>query len=111
MKYAVHLVTDAEQDLLGIYAYTRDNDSPQKPPDQAEEMLSRLEQKILSLESLPDRGHHPPELERVAVLAYRELHEGPYRIIYQIQSRDVFVHCVLDARRELQELLQARLLR
>jgi toxin ParE1/3/4 len=107
MKFTVHLVADAEQDLLSIYAYTRDNDSTQ----QAEEMLSRLEQKVLSLESLPERGHHPPELERVAVLAYRELHEGPYRIIYQIQGRDVFVHCILDARRELQELLQARLLR
>ncbi len=42
---------------------------------------------------------------------YRELHEGPYRIIYQILGQDVFMHCVLDARRELQELLQTRLLR
>ena len=31
--------------------------------------------------------------------------------IYQIEGQTVFVHCVLDGRRDLQELLERRLLR
>ena len=35
----------------------------------------------------------------------------PYRIIYQIVGRKVFIHCVLDGRRNLQDILERRLLR
>jgi len=34
-----------------------------------------------------------------------------YRIIYQIAGRKVFIHCVLDGRRAVQEVLERRLLR
>jgi hypothetical protein len=40
-----------------------------------------------------------------------EIHFKPYRIIYQIVGRTVFVHCVLDGRRAVQEMLERRLLR
>ena len=42
---------------------------------------------------------------------YREVHFKPYRIIYEIVGRKVFIHCVLDGRRAVQELLERRLLR
>jgi toxin ParE1/3/4 len=45
------------------------------------------------------------------VREYREIHFKPYRIIYQIVGRKVFIHCVLDGRRALQEVLEHRLLR
>lgn len=53
----------------------------------------------------------PPELERIGVTDYREVHFKPYRLIYQIIGKKVFVHCVLDWRRDSQELLERRLLR
>jgi len=34
-----------------------------------------------------------------------------YRIIYEVVESNVFVHCVLDGRRSLQELLEMRLLK
>ena len=107
MKYTVHLIIDAENDLLDIYRYVRRHDSAEK----SDRLMDNLESTITKLETLPLRGHHPPELERIGVLEFREIFFKPYRIIYQITNKDVYVHSVLDSRRDLQELLQQRMLR
>lgn len=107
MKFKVFLAEDAEEDLFDIYRYVAQNDSVEK----ADRLLDNLEMIIQKLESLPQRGHFPPELERIGVKDYREVFYKPYRIIYQITKSEVFVHCVLDGRRDLQEQLQNRVLR
>lgn len=106
-KYRVFSVAEAEQDLLDIYDYVAAYDSVEK----AEELLQRLEAACHRLTTFPRRGRIPPELERTGVLQYREVFHGPYRIIYEIVGDEVYVHGILDGRRELQELLQFRLLR
>ena len=58
-----------------------------------------------------EKGHYPPELQRIDVYEYREIHVKIYRIIYQITEADVFVHCILDGRRNIPEILQQRNLR
>ncbi len=60
---------------------------------------------------MPDRGHLPPELERIGVLEFREVFFKPYRIIYQIIGNNVYVHCILDDGRDMQDTLQQRVLR
>ncbi len=107
MKYEVHFVIDAEEDLFDIYRYIAVSDSSKR----AEKVLRDLEEVCLSLENMPNRGHIPPELEWIGVREYREIHCKVYRIIYQVIESDVFIHCVLDGRRDLQDLLQQRLLR
>ena len=107
MSYSVRIVADAEQDILEIYRYVLTTDSERK----ADDLLVKLEAACESLDVAPERGHIPPELRRVGMLDYREIHYKPYRIVYQVVGKQVFVHCVLDGRRELQELLEARLLR
>lgn len=107
MKHSVHLVIDAEDDLLEIYRYVAGNDSGEK----AARLLEDLEKTIIRLEALPQRGHCPPELERIGVLDFREVFFKPYRIIYQVISKDVYVHCVFDGRRDLRDILQQRVLR
>ncbi len=107
MKYTVHLVIDAENDLLDIYRYVVRHDSAEKTG----RLMDNLEKTITKLEILPLRGHHPTELERIGVLEFREIFFKPYRIIYQIINKDIYVHSVLDGRRDLQELLQQRMLR
>ena len=107
MKFSVLLVEDAEKDLWEIYLYVAQNDSVEK----ADRLLDNLERAILKLETLTERGHFPPELERIGVREYREIFFKPYRIIYQVIRSKVFVHCVLDGRRDLQDLLQRRVLR
>lgn len=45
------------------------------------------------------------------VLAYREIVEGPWRIVYRYDADRVYVTAVLDARRDLSSLLLERLVR
>jgi len=74
-------------------------------------VLDRLEQRAESLSDSAGRGRVVPELRSVDVYQYLELIESPWRIIYRIQGREVFVVAVLDGRRRLESLLLRRLLR
>ncbi len=107
MKYTVFIVADAEDDLFDIYRHIAWSESLAK----ADRVVKKLQELCNSLEALPKRGHIPPELEFISVLDYREVHYKPYRVIYQIVGKEVYVHCVLDGRRDMQSLLQERLLR
>ena len=107
MKHTVYIVSDAEEDLFDIYRYVALNDSPLM----AERLIRKIKELCLSLEEFPDRGHVPPELAAIDVYDYLEVHYEPFRVVYQVVGKDVFVHCLLDGRRDMQELLQRRLLR
>jgi toxin ParE1/3/4 len=107
MQYKVDFLPTAEDDLFGIYKYVRLNDSKEA----AENLLDKLYKKCAALKNYPERGHCPPELQLLEIYDYLEVHFKPYRIIYQLISRQVFVHCILDGRRDMQKLLQERLLR
>ncbi len=105
--YKVFIIADAEEDILEIYDYIALTESAKT----AEDIYNNIQDKCLSLSHMPSRGHIPPELERISIYEYREIHCEPYRIIYQVREAEVYIHCILDGRRELQELLEKRLLR
>lgn len=107
MKHRVRLAAEAEEDLLGIVTYIAASDSAEA----AERVLAGIERAMTALEKLPERGHLPPELERIAVRGFREVHFKPYRIVYEISGREVLVHAVLDGRRDLTTLLERRMTR
>ena len=105
--YDVLVDTDAEDDLFDVYRYVALNDSM----DQGDKLLAHLQRTCFSLRRFPLRGHIPPELQDIGVSQFREVRYKPYRIFYSLEGRRVFIHCVLDGRRDLQTLLQERLLR
>lgn len=107
MKYCVELVIDAEDDLYELGLRVPQHDSPEA----AGRLLDRLEEACRSLASLPERGHLPPELERIGVPTYREVDLTPYRIIYRVAARSVYVHAIVDGRRDAADLLHRRLVR
>jgi len=107
MKYKVNFVSTVEEDLFEIYRFVYFNDSEEK----TEKQFSKLYEKCLTLQQHPKRGHIPPELELLGIADFLELISKPYRIIFQIVKKEVFAHCVLDSRRDMQRLLQERLLR
>jgi toxin ParE1/3/4 len=107
MTFKVYIIADAEQDIAELYDYIANSESMET----AEYVFQNLKKKCLSLHILPNRGHYPPELERIRIFEYREIHFKQYRIIYQVNNSRIYIHCVLDGRRELQELLERRLLR
>jgi toxin ParE1/3/4 len=107
MKFEVFVTQDAEDDIFAIYNYISKNDGE----NSANYVFQNLKETCLRLISFLDRGHTPPELERINVFNYKEIHFKPYRIIYQIIEHKVYIHCVYDGRRDLQEVLENRLFR
>lgn len=107
MKYSIFILEDAERDILEIYRYILINESKNR----ADKFFDSVYKKILSLKTQPERGHCPKELRFLSIFEYFEIVLKPYRIIYRIIDKKVFVYCVLDGRRDLQKLLQERLLR
>jgi len=105
--YQVVLSEEAEKDLKDIATYVAKYDSPEK----ALKLLDNLEETCARLEKYPERGHVPKELERLSVIQYLEIFFKPYRIIYEIDQRDVYVHCIIDGRRDIESVLRQRLLR
>ena len=103
----VLLSPEAEQDLLEIYTYT----AAIVGQEQADTILGKLEQAILSLENLHLRGNVPPELETVGITRFREIHVHPWRIIYEALEAVVHVHWVFDSRRDVAGQLAQKVLR
>ena len=106
MKYEVRITGIAQDDLYSIYRYVANNDSPGK----AEHLLNNIEKTMASLKAIPARGNYLPEIQRWGIFDFREIFFKPYRIIYEIRDKSVFIHVVLDGRRNCEDLLQQRLL-
>ena len=107
MKFTVKLSETAEFDIFDIHDYVALHDTLES----ADRLLDGIVQAVFSLTQMPQRGHCPPELDRIGNRDFREIHFKPYRIIYSIRENEVMVLCVLDGRRDMQTLLQQRLLR
>lgn len=107
MPFKVFLVEDAERDIEDIYRTIAERDSIEN----ASRVVDALEQHCTKLTDFPERGNVPKELRGLGITEYREVHHNPYRIIYRVFERRVVVYCVLDGRRDMQSLLQIRLLR
>lgn len=106
-SFSVYLLSGAKQDLLQLHNYVTLNDSVEK----ADRLIDELYNACLRLKTMPERGRIPPELERIGIWEFREIILKPYRIIYDVTKTDVFVYCILDGRRDPQDLLEERLLR
>jgi len=106
MSYQVFLTNDAACDLEDLYDYIESHDAPEK----ADYVLDKIEETFSSLAENPERGAYPNELLAVGLREYRELYFKPYRIIYRIIEKHVYVMVIADGRRDMQSLLQRRLL-
>jgi toxin ParE1/3/4 len=62
------------------------------------------------LSKFPERGVYPKELIALGIREYREVFFKPYRIIYRIKDKNVYVLLIVDGRREMQSLLRRRML-
>ena len=63
---------------------------------------------IGSLTALPHRCRRIPELRQIPSLEYRELIFRSYRLMFRIDQETVVLLGVLDARRDLEEMLIRR---
>ena len=77
----------------------------------ADKVLDRLESRIGTLTTLPERGRVVPELQWHGISNTREILERPWRVLYQIMGREVIIVAVYDGRRHLNDVLMERFLR
>ncbi|MBU2447301.1 MAG: type II toxin-antitoxin system RelE/ParE family toxin [Bacteroidetes bacterium] len=106
-KYKVKIDPQAMQDLKEIFTYVAINDSV----DSANKLVDAIENSFLKLEELPNRGHIPEELRSTGIKKFLEIHYKPYRIIYEVSKEIVYVHLVLDGKRNIKDILNDRLFR
>jgi len=76
--------------------------------DEALRILEKIRKKAVGLNTLPERGRVVPELKEQGIILYREIILAPWRIIYRIAGQTVCVLAVLDARRNLEDILLER---
>ncbi len=106
MCFPVLLTDDAARDLEELCDYIEQRDGS----DRAEHVLNKIEAALNSLSDSPQRGAYPKELLALGIREYREIFFKPYRIIYRVLEHDVYVLLTADGRRDMQTLLQRRLL-
>jgi toxin ParE1/3/4 len=102
-KYKVVWANIAESDLKDIIEHIS-IDSPQN----ALEILKKIKQEASGLYALPERGRIVPELKDQGILQYREIVIPPWRLIYRISERKVFVLSLIDSRRNVEDILFKR---
>jgi len=105
-RLAVLLTDDAARDLNELYDYIAVHDSPQK----ADYVLDKIGETFSTLSKFPERGAYPKELLKLGIREYREIFFKPYRIIFRVMEKKVYVLLIADGRRDMQLLLQRRLL-
>ena len=77
----------------------------------ANDLWSKFEKAFASLRKFPMRGHIPPELAEYPDKRIREIHVNPYRLIYRIMDKQLYILFVVDGRRDIQSSLMERALR
>jgi toxin ParE1/3/4 len=106
MTFQIFLTDDAARDLDELYDYIASHDASGK----ADYVLDQKEKAFSSLSENPKRGAYPKELLAIGLREYREIFFKPYRIIYRVMAENVYVMVIADGRRDMQALLQRRLL-
>jgi len=105
-KRPVRWAKGAEADLVQLVEYIA-NDSLQN----ALACASRLRDAAAQLAVFPNRGRVIPELEAQGVTQYREIIEGPWRILYRVYEKVVMILAVVDSRKNIEDILLARMVR
>jgi toxin ParE1/3/4 len=104
-KYKVEWASVAENDLKQIMNYVA-----AESPGTALHLFKKIRQKTSSLYTFPERGRIVPELQGQGIHIYRELIIAPWRIVYRISNRTVFVLSVIDSRQNVEDILLNRLI-
>ncbi len=103
-RYKVIWSDTAELDLERIIEYIAIDS-----PSNALKVLTKIKKKSSTLYRYPERGRIVLELQEFNILQYREVTIEPWRVIYKIAGKNVFVVSVIDSRRNVEDILLDRL--
>ena len=106
MPYRVLLTRDAVNDLEELDTWISTHDSPER----ADYVIDRINDVFQKFTELPERGTYPKELSALGIHEFKEVFFKPYRIIYRVERRTVYIYLIANGRRDMQTLLSRRLL-
>jgi toxin ParE1/3/4 len=104
--YEVELTQGAEDDLEEIHGHRTQVGGADDADALIDEFLSVIE----SLEVFPDRGAIPEEIEGLGLKDFRQVLLRQFRLIYRVIELRVVILVIADGRRDMQTLLERRLL-
>jgi addiction module RelE/StbE family toxin len=105
-KFTVYWTKVAQDDLIEILEYISLDSQ-----NIAEEIFEKIKKQTIKLENFPERGRTVTELDFHNINNYRELVITPWRIIYRIEERKVYILSVIDSRRNFEDIILKRIMR
>ncbi|MQR02212.1 type II toxin-antitoxin system RelE/ParE family toxin [Glaciimonas soli] len=105
--FSVVVLDSAEQGLKELRTYILKNFSI----DTWRISYANIKEAIRNLQNLPQTAFIPEEVEKLNLTQYRQILSGMNRIIYEVRQDVIYIHIVVDARRDMSALLTRRLLR
>lgn len=106
MTLPILVTEDAQRDLADIHSYIAAHDGEAR----ADSIVDGIQTTLQKLARFPLRREYPPELAAIGMRDFRQAHFKPYRMIYQVSAKAIYVLVVADGRRDMKVLLQRRLL-
>jgi addiction module RelE/StbE family toxin len=104
-KFKVEWSRAASTDLLNIIDYISENSTTA-----AISIFEKIRSKCETLKQSPERGRVVPELKEYGISSYHEIIVKPWRIFYRISDNKIYVLAVIDARRNIEDILMERFL-
>ncbi|MHB8455784.1 MAG: type II toxin-antitoxin system RelE/ParE family toxin [Acidiferrobacterales bacterium] len=105
MSFEVLLTEDAQPDPGDICSHILEHDGEAK----VDHVLKKIDQALEKLAQNPQRSSHPKELVALGIRDYRQIFFKPYRVIYRVVGRLVYVLMLACGQRDMQTLLAHRL--
>ena len=103
-QYKVIWASIAESDLSNIILYIAE-----ESPTNARKIFNKIKEKASSLTQFPERSRIVPELQDQGIHLYREIIVSPWRIVYRISGKKVYVLTVFDSRQNAEDILLKKL--
>ena len=107
MDMSIVILESAERDLKDLRTYLVKNFSSAIWRD----TYSKLKEAIRHLRVFPLSGSIPDEIEKIGLRQYRQVVSGMNRIIYEVREDKIYIHMIIDVRRDITSLLARRFLR
>lgn len=103
-QYKISWASGAESDLSNLILYIAE-----ESPANALKVLAKIKEKASNLKQFPERGRIVPELQDQGIGLYREIIVPPWKIVYRISGKEVYVLTVLDSRQNAEDVLLKKL--
>lgn len=96
----------AKTDLLRLKQYLQTKFDKKT----CQQTLKNIQRALTRLQQYPYSGHVPDAITGLLPDHFREIIFGKNRILFQIEKKIIYIHCISDIRKNWQTLLMQRLL-